>query len=132
MSLSQAETVAVAPEETGGSLGRDAWRRLRRNPVAIAGALLVTLFVVVALLAPWLAPYPPDKPVGQVTPSPSPDRRPSTGSAWTTWAATSSPGCCGEPAGLWSSGWCRSCSAWRAGCCWACSPGPSAAGWTAS
>ncbi|GII00026.1 ABC transporter permease [Planobispora takensis] len=67
MSLAQVET--VAPEETGGSLGRDAWRRLRRNPVAIVGAILVIMFVALALLAPWLAPYPPDKPVGQVTPT---------------------------------------------------------------
>ncbi|GIH96408.1 ABC transporter permease [Planobispora siamensis] len=67
MSLAQVET--VAPEETGGGLGRDAWRRLRRNPVAIVGAILVIMFVALALLAPWLAPYPPDKPVGQVTPT---------------------------------------------------------------
>ncbi|AWS42611.1 ABC transporter permease [Streptosporangium sp. 'caverna'] len=71
MSLSQAEEVLAgdAGDGAGGSLGRDAWRRLRRNPVAITGAILVFLFVAVALLAPWLAPFPPDKPVGQVTPT---------------------------------------------------------------
>ncbi len=42
-----------------GSVGREAWRRLRRNPMAIAGALLVFGFVLVAVLAPWLAPYSP-------------------------------------------------------------------------
>ncbi|GAA3113603.1 ABC transporter permease subunit [Planomonospora alba] len=67
MSLAQAEGAAV--QEAPGGLGRDAWRRLRRDPVAIAGAALVVAFVAVALLAPWLAPYPPDKPVGQVTPT---------------------------------------------------------------
>ncbi|MFC4062130.1 ABC transporter permease [Planomonospora corallina] len=67
MSLAQVEGAAV--EEATGGLGRDAWRRLRRDPVAIAGFVLVVAFVAVALLAPWLAPYPPDKPVGQVTPT---------------------------------------------------------------
>lgn len=44
--------------EPGVSLWRDAWRRLRRNPVAILGAVIVAVFVLVALLAPLLAPYP--------------------------------------------------------------------------
>ncbi len=43
-------------EEAGVSLSRDAFRRLRRNPVAILGALLVFLFVFVAIFAPLLAP----------------------------------------------------------------------------
>ncbi len=62
MSLSQLEAVETAeehPEETTGGLGRDALRRLRRNPVAILGALLVLLFVLVAVFAPVLAPYSP-------------------------------------------------------------------------
>ncbi len=74
MSLSQAElatTVRAAAEETGVSLGRDAWRRLRRNPVAIAGAAMVTIFVLVAIFAPLIAPYAPDaRPAqGIVTPT---------------------------------------------------------------
>lgn len=62
----------VGPGETeGGSLGRDAWQRLRRDPAAIVGAVLVLLFVLVALFAPWLAPYgPTDRPgSGIVTPT---------------------------------------------------------------
>jgi ABC-type dipeptide/oligopeptide/nickel transport system permease subunit len=62
----------VGPGETeGGSLGRDAWQRLRRDPAAIVGAILVVLFVLVALFAPWLAPYAPtDRPgSGIVTPT---------------------------------------------------------------
>jgi peptide/nickel transport system permease protein len=48
--------VAVRP---AASLRRDAWQRLRRNPSAILGAALVVAFVLVAILAPWLAPKSP-------------------------------------------------------------------------
>lgn len=41
------------------SLGAEALRRLLHNPVAILGALMVTLFVVVAILAPVLASHDP-------------------------------------------------------------------------
>ncbi|GGC98308.1 ABC transporter permease [Tersicoccus solisilvae] len=41
----------------GGSLWHEAFLRLRRNPAAIAGAVIVVLFVLVALLAPVLAPH---------------------------------------------------------------------------
>ncbi len=55
----------------GSSLWRDAWRRLRRNPQAIAGALVVLVFVLIAVLAPFLAPYPGEALPGQreVTPT---------------------------------------------------------------
>lgn len=43
----------------GGGLWRGAWRRLRRNPTAIAGAFIVVLFVVIATIAPLLTPYEP-------------------------------------------------------------------------
>lgn len=63
MSLSQAaeavESASSDNEEATGGLWRDALRRLRRNPVAILGATLVLVFVLVAALAPWLAPYDP-------------------------------------------------------------------------
>jgi peptide/nickel transport system permease protein len=62
--VSLAEAEALTLETTGdvgggGSLRRDAWERLRRNPSAIIGALLVLAFVAVALLAPVLAPKSP-------------------------------------------------------------------------
>src|SRR5690606_2689913 len=47
----------AARESRGTSLWGDAWRRLRRNPQAIAGASIVAVFVLVAILAPVLAPY---------------------------------------------------------------------------
>lgn len=41
------------------SLTRDAWVRLRSNPLAIIGALIIIFFVFVAVFAPWLAPHNP-------------------------------------------------------------------------
>ncbi len=43
----------------GESLWRGAWQRLRRNPMALIGAGIMLLFVLVAVLAPVLAPYEP-------------------------------------------------------------------------
>ena len=60
-----------ADHEAGRSLWHDAFGRLRRNPVAILGFVIVAVFVLVALLAPLLAPYDgsalPGR--GQVTPT---------------------------------------------------------------
>ena len=39
------------------SPGRAAWRQLRRNPAAMAGAALLALFYALAALAPFVAPY---------------------------------------------------------------------------
>lgn len=44
-------------EASGRSLTADAFQRLRRNPVAIVGAVIVGLFVLVSILAPWIAPH---------------------------------------------------------------------------
>ena len=52
-------TYGGAEEEAGESLWRGAWKRLRRSPMALIGASIVLLFIVVALLAPVLAPYEP-------------------------------------------------------------------------
>ncbi|MCC6729004.1 MAG: ABC transporter permease [Chthonomonadales bacterium] len=40
-----------------GSPSAEAWRRLRRNPVAVASGTLIVLLVLLALLAPLVAPY---------------------------------------------------------------------------
>ncbi|WP_219414984.1 ABC transporter permease [Pseudonocardia nigra] len=43
---------------TGGrSLGSEAFRRLRRDPVAITGAVIIGTFVVIAAFAPLIAPH---------------------------------------------------------------------------
>lgn len=61
MSVAEAEVVALRAAEVETGLWRDAWQRLRRNPSAIAGLVLVVAFVAVALLAPLLAPFSPTK-----------------------------------------------------------------------
>jgi peptide/nickel transport system permease protein len=48
---------APTTEDVGVSLWRDAWRRLRRNPVALVGAVIIAVFLLVAIFAPLLAPY---------------------------------------------------------------------------
>jgi peptide/nickel transport system permease protein len=59
-------------EDTAGvSLWRGAFQRLRRNPSAIFGALIVFAFVLVAILAPLMTPYEPGSAqwAGEVTPT---------------------------------------------------------------
>lgn len=72
MSLSQSEAVETQiehPEEARGGLARDAVRRLRRSPTAIVGAVLVSIFVLVAIFAPLLAPYSPtEQDLSQIRP----------------------------------------------------------------
>ena len=46
-------------EEHGTSLWKGALQRLVRDPFAIVGAVIVTVFVLVAVFAPLLAPYEP-------------------------------------------------------------------------
>jgi peptide/nickel transport system permease protein len=62
---------AFEEDERGLSLWRGAWQRLRRNPTAIVGALIVLAFVVIAIIAPLLTPYEPASTQwsGQVTPT---------------------------------------------------------------
>jgi peptide/nickel transport system permease protein len=78
LSASEAvETSTAHPDEARGGLARDAFRRLRRSPQAIVGGVLVLLFVLVAVLAPWLAPYSPtEQDLSQLRPGqfPGPSR----------------------------------------------------------
>ena len=74
MSLAEIEAETESKrvgEETGGSLGREAWKRLRRDPVAIIGFVLIAFFVLVALFAPLIAPYAPDAQPGAGTITPT-------------------------------------------------------------
>ncbi|MEU4566275.1 ABC transporter permease [Micromonospora sp. NPDC023956] len=52
-----AELAAVRDDERGVSLWQEAFRRLRRNPAAIVGAVILVLFVLVAVVGPFLVPY---------------------------------------------------------------------------
>jgi len=45
--------------EASESEWRRVWERLSRNPTAMSGLVLVLGWVLVALLAPWIAPYDP-------------------------------------------------------------------------
>jgi peptide/nickel transport system permease protein len=58
LSLAEAERREIVLEAPQG-LWADAWQRLRRNRGAIIGFVIVVVFVVVALFAPWLAPHGP-------------------------------------------------------------------------
>ena len=58
MSIAEIEAREVALEPSSG-LWSDAWRRLRRNPGAIIGFVLVSVFISVALFAPLIAPFGP-------------------------------------------------------------------------
>ncbi|MEU5871668.1 ABC transporter permease [Glycomyces sp. NPDC047369] len=53
------EASVSAREAQTGSLLRQSYRRLKRSPMAVTGAVIVGLFVVVAILGPWIAPYDP-------------------------------------------------------------------------
>ena len=57
-SLDVGEIVAAAPSAATSSLWRDAWRRLIRNRLAVAGGITVALLCLVAVLADVLAPQP--------------------------------------------------------------------------
>jgi peptide/nickel transport system permease protein len=59
MSVIELEAREVSFEQPGGGLWSDAWIRLRRNPGAIAGFVIVACLVVIAIFAPLIAPYAP-------------------------------------------------------------------------
>lgn len=64
MSIGESESAILLVEgtgEEGGSRLRQAFRQLRRNPVAIIGAALILVFVLVAVFAPLLAPHSPTR-----------------------------------------------------------------------
>ncbi|MGK5523240.1 ABC transporter permease [Micromonospora sp. URMC 107] len=52
--------LAAREDERGVSLWKEAFRRLRRNPAAIVGAVILSLFLLVAVLGPFFVPHPPD------------------------------------------------------------------------
>jgi peptide/nickel transport system permease protein len=59
-----AELAAAPPDERGESLTRETLRRLRRSPMAIAGAAILVVFIVLAFIGPFVAPYDPRAFVG--------------------------------------------------------------------
>jgi oligopeptide transport system permease protein len=55
-SLDVADLLAAAPSAATSGLWRDAWRRLLRNKLAVAGGITVALLCFVAIFANFLAP----------------------------------------------------------------------------
>jgi peptide/nickel transport system permease protein len=51
------DALAETASDAGVSLAASAWRRLKRNPVFVVGAMIIAAFVLLALLAPILAPH---------------------------------------------------------------------------
>ncbi|MEC0333967.1 ABC transporter permease [Paenibacillus macerans] len=47
---------AIQAEKVSGPW-RDAWRTFRKNKIAMIGLIMIVLFVIIALLAPVIAPY---------------------------------------------------------------------------
>lgn len=68
--------------EKGTSLWLDAWRRLRRNRMAVFSGILVLVFFILALLTPWIAPYEFDAPGPVIYQAPS----------WLHWFGTDEMG----------------------------------------
>ncbi|MFD9501452.1 ABC transporter permease [Streptomyces sp. NPDC060035] len=54
-----AELTQQTESTTGASLWREALRRLRGSKMAIIGAVVIGVFVVLAIVGPWIAPYSP-------------------------------------------------------------------------
>ena len=60
--------------EHGTSLWKDAWRRLRRNHLAVFGMVMLAIMVILVIAGPWLSPYSyetQDRALGAVPPNPS-------------------------------------------------------------
>ena len=47
----------ITEAEQGSSLWHDAWLRLRKNKLALFGGITLILFIIIAILTPWIAPY---------------------------------------------------------------------------
>lgn len=69
MSLAEAEAVELQLERPSG-LWRDAFDRFKRNPGALVGVVLLTIFIVAAIFAPAIAPHDPNRQVGPLATNP--------------------------------------------------------------
>jgi peptide/nickel transport system permease protein len=59
-----AELAAAPTDERGESLWREAFKRVRHNPAAIVGAIILGFFVLVSVIGPFLVPYSPTETIG--------------------------------------------------------------------
>lgn len=51
--------LSAQPDEAGHGLWQEAFARLRRNPMAIIGAVIFAMFLLLSIVGPFLAPYSP-------------------------------------------------------------------------
>ncbi|GAA1584300.1 ABC transporter permease [Actinoplanes couchii] len=58
------ELSAAKEDEHGVSLWTEALRRVRRTPSALVGVGILVIFVLVAIVGPWLVPYSPSELMG--------------------------------------------------------------------
>ncbi|GAB3582168.1 ABC transporter permease subunit [Amycolatopsis endophytica] len=72
----KAERIDDLAESGGTSLAADAVKRMARNPVAITGAVITVLFVLLAIFAPLLAPKNPHIPYDELRANLRPDSIP--------------------------------------------------------
>lgn len=49
----------ASAQKSRGKTGQQVWRRLRRNPAALVGLVILVIFIALVLTAPWLARYSP-------------------------------------------------------------------------
>ena len=87
----------VTSGDEGTSLLQDAWTRLKASPLFWVGAVIIGLFLVLAIIGPWIAPHDPGAQllIGQTSRARNADRarrRPASRSAATPRAVTCSPG----------------------------------------
>jgi ABC-type dipeptide/oligopeptide/nickel transport system permease subunit len=52
-----ANTAAAIPADEQASLWGDAWARLRANKIAMAGLIVIVLFLFMAIVGPFITPY---------------------------------------------------------------------------
>ncbi len=55
--MTEQESVEINDIDSGSSLSKDAWIRLRKNRPAIVGLIILMIFFTIALFTPWIAPY---------------------------------------------------------------------------
>ena len=55
--MTEQESLEINDIDSGSSLSKDAWIRLRKNRPAIVGLIILMIFFTIALFTPWIAPY---------------------------------------------------------------------------
>jgi ABC-type dipeptide/oligopeptide/nickel transport system permease subunit len=58
-STSQTQVADLSAMPKGRSMGQEAMGRLLRNKAAIVGLVIITVFLILAIFAPWIAPHNP-------------------------------------------------------------------------